>query len=75
MAADIVAFDLDALGFAGAEHDPVAGLVFCTPAQVAFSMINGRIIVERGILTTLDLGRHRIRHRAAARAIARAETM
>ena len=73
MAADIVAFDLDGLGFAGAEHDPVAGLVFCTPAQVAFSMINGRVIVDHGVLTTLDVPAHRIRHRMAARAIARAE--
>lgn len=73
MAADIIAFDLDALGFAGAEHDPVAGLVFCTPAQVAFSMINGRVVVERGVLLTLDVPKHRTRHRAATHAIARGE--
>ena len=29
MAADLVAFDLSTIGFAGALHDPVAALVFC----------------------------------------------
>ncbi len=31
MAADIVTFRLDQIGYAGALHDPVAALVFCTP--------------------------------------------
>ncbi|NDJ84561.1 MAG: 8-oxoguanine deaminase [Chloroflexi bacterium] len=54
-AADFVAFDLNTLAFAGALHDPVAALLFCTPAQVAYSVINGHIIVEQGHLTTLEL--------------------
>jgi cytosine/adenosine deaminase-related metal-dependent hydrolase len=52
-AADIVAFDLDAIGYAG-QHDPLAALVFCAPAPVAWSMINGRIVVENGALMTVD---------------------
>ncbi len=55
MAADFIAFDLSNLSFAGALHDPVAALVFCTPAQVAVSVINGRIVARHGQLTTLDL--------------------
>jgi cytosine/adenosine deaminase-related metal-dependent hydrolase len=55
-AADFIAFDLNQLGFAGALHDPVAALVFCTPSRVALSVINGRIVVQEGQLTTLDLG-------------------
>jgi 8-oxoguanine deaminase len=55
MAADFVAFDLRTLAFAGGLHDPVAALVFCAPAGVAFSVINGRIVVKEGQLTTVDL--------------------
>ncbi len=55
MAADFVAFDLRTLAFAGGLHDPVAALVFSAPAGVAFSVINGRIVVKEGRLTTVDL--------------------
>lgn len=55
MAADVVAFDLNAIGFAGARHDPLAALLFCAPMNVAYSFINGRLIVEQGRLTRVDL--------------------
>ena len=55
MAADFIAFDLANPNFAGALHDPVAALVFCTPAQVSLSVINGRTVARDGQLTTLDL--------------------
>jgi len=55
MSADIVMFKLDQVGFAGALHDPVAALVFCTPANVSYSIINGKVVVKDGILQTLDL--------------------
>ncbi len=55
MAADFVAFDLNQIGFAGALHDPVSALVFCTPASAAYSVINGKMVVKAGRLTTLDL--------------------
>ena len=55
MAADFIAFDLANPNFAGALHDPVAALVFCTPAQVALSVINGRVVARGGQLTTVDL--------------------
>jgi cytosine/adenosine deaminase-related metal-dependent hydrolase len=55
MAADIVMFKLDGIGFAGALHDPVAALVFCTPANVDVSIINGKVVVRDGRLTTVDL--------------------
>jgi 8-oxoguanine deaminase len=55
MAADFVAFDLRTIAFAGGLHDPVAALVFCAPATVALSVINGKIVVNEGRLTTLDL--------------------
>lgn len=53
--ADIIAFRLDGLGMAGAQSDPVAALVFCTPPAVDLSIINGAIVVEDGHLLTADL--------------------
>ncbi|MFN8453253.1 MAG: 8-oxoguanine deaminase [Anaerolineae bacterium] len=55
MAADFIGIKLDQLGYAGALHDPVAAVVFCTPAQVSFSVINGRVVVEGGQLLTADV--------------------
>ena len=55
MAADIVAFDIRGLDFAGAQADPLAALVFCTPPKVSWSFINGRVVVRDGVLRTLDL--------------------
>jgi cytosine/adenosine deaminase-related metal-dependent hydrolase len=53
--ADLIAFNLDQLAYTGAQHDPLAALIFCAPQQVDLSIINGRIIVEDGELRTLDL--------------------
>ncbi len=55
MAADLVAFDIRGLDFAGAQADPLAALVFCTPPKVSLSVINGRVIVEDGEMRTIDL--------------------
>ncbi|WP_042885029.1 8-oxoguanine deaminase [Cupriavidus necator] len=69
MSADFVAFDMSAVGFAGGGHDPVAALVFCTPANVAASVINGREVVRDGALLTADLPNVLTRHRALARTL------
>lgn len=55
MSADFVAFDMHQIGYAGAGHDLVAALVFCTPTNVASSVINGRVVVHDGQLQTGDL--------------------
>ncbi len=55
MAADLAAFDLNAIAFAGALHDPVAALTFCGPICAAYTIVNGRVVVREGQLTTLDL--------------------
>ncbi len=73
MAADFVAFDLQQIGFAGGLHDPVAALVFCASANVAYSVINGRVIVRNGQITTLDLPRLLERHNALARMLVNGE--
>lgn len=72
MAADVVMFDLDQTGFAGALHDPVAALVFCTPATVACSIINGRVVVRDGSCITIEAGRLRENHNRLAFALAAA---
>jgi 8-oxoguanine deaminase len=69
MAADFVAFRLDQLAFAGGLHDPVAALVFCAPVNVAYSVINGRVVVREGQLTTVDLGPLLEQHNRLARAL------
>ncbi|MFY8041103.1 MAG: 8-oxoguanine deaminase [Bosea sp. (in: a-proteobacteria)] len=66
-AADLVAFDVRGLDFAGAQADPLAALVFCTPGKVNLSVINGRIVVRDGQLQTIDLGRQVEAHNAASR--------
>jgi len=66
-AADFVAFAVDGLRHAGAGHDPVAALVFCGAGDVAVSVIDGRVVVEQGRLTTLDLGPHLETHNRIAR--------
>jgi len=69
MAADIVGFRLDDIGFAGAFHDPVAALVFCAPARAAFSMVNGREVVRGGRLLSIELPAHIERHNRLAAAL------
>lgn len=54
-AADFIGIKLERVEFAGAWHDPVAALVFCTPPRVDWSVINGRVIVQEGQLKTVDL--------------------
>jgi cytosine/adenosine deaminase-related metal-dependent hydrolase len=67
MSADLVMFRLDKLAYAGALHDPVAALVFCTPSNVDCSIIHGRVVVKEGQLVTLDLGPLVERHNGLAR--------
>jgi cytosine/adenosine deaminase-related metal-dependent hydrolase len=70
MAADFVAFDLNQLGYAGAQHDPLAALVFAAPQQVALSAINGRVVVEGGQLIGTDLPALIARHNELSRKLA-----
>ncbi|MBE7199533.1 MAG: amidohydrolase family protein, partial [Parafilimonas terrae] len=73
MAADIVAFDLRGIAMAGALHDPVAALAFCAPQRVAWSIIDGKVVVREGHLTTLDTTALAARHNALAAALMRGE--
>lgn len=67
MCADLVLFDLRSLSFAGAAvHDPVGSLLLCGSPQVTEAIVNGRVIVRQGQLTTVDLGPLLERHNALA---------
>jgi cytosine/adenosine deaminase-related metal-dependent hydrolase len=70
MAADLIAFDLTALAYAGAAlHDPVAALIFCQPQSVDLAIVNGRILVQDGHLRHIDLPQLVHDHNHAARAL------
>ena len=70
MAADLAMFDLRGLAMAGAAvHDPVASLLLCTPPTAAYTIVNGRIVVREGQLTTVDLGPLVERHNHLARVL------
>jgi cytosine/adenosine deaminase-related metal-dependent hydrolase len=53
--ADFIGFNVNRLDYAGAQHDLQSALVFCAPQRVDLSVINGRIVVEDGELTTVNL--------------------
>ena len=56
MCADLALFDLNTLAFAGgAVHDPVASLLLCASPQAAFVVVNGRVVVREGMLTSVNL--------------------
>jgi len=71
MAADFIGYRLARLEFAGALHDPLAALVFCTPPAVDLSVINGRVRVQDGQILGLDLPALIRRHDEISRAMIR----
>lgn len=72
MAADFIAINLNRLPYAGA-HDPVAAVLYCQPQPVDLSVVNGRIVVQGGQLTTVDIEPIRERHHQIALAMVRGE--
>jgi len=54
-AADFVAFRIDGLAHAGALGDPLAALLTCAPTHAWLSVINGKIVVEEGLLPGIEL--------------------
>jgi cytosine/adenosine deaminase-related metal-dependent hydrolase len=71
MCADFALFDLRTVAFAGgAVHDPVASLLLCASPQAAYTVVNGRVLVREGQLTSVDMGPLVERHNNLARALA-----
>jgi len=55
--ADFFAVNLNRLEYAGALHDPVAALLFCSPVNVDHTVVGGKFVVREGQLVTVDLPR------------------
>ncbi len=65
---DVALFDVTGLAFAGAEADPVAGLLLCAPQRVRDLFVEGRPVVRAGRLVTVDEQEVAMEgHRVAAR--------
>jgi hypothetical protein len=61
---------LRTLGFAGgAVHDPVASLLLCASPQAAYTIVNGKVVVREGQLTTVELGPLIERHNQLAQTL------
>ena len=75
MAADFIGYRLERLDFAGALHDPLAALVFCTPVNVDLSVVNGRVRVQEGQIVDIGLPPLIQRHNAISGAMIRDERL
>ena len=68
MCADFALFDLGTLSMAGgAVHDPVGALLLCASPQAAYTVVNGKVVVRKGQLTTVELRPLIERHNQLAR--------
>ena len=65
--ADLIAFDLNQLDYAGALVDPVSALLFCNPLRVTHNIVKGKFVVRDGQLVDFNLEKHLERHNAAAK--------
>ena len=72
MAADVVGIPLNEIGLTGAHHDPLAALLFCHVPRVALNVVQGRVVVRVGELTTVELPRLIERHNRLAAELAAA---
>jgi 8-oxoguanine deaminase len=70
MAADLCVFPLDTIEMAGADWDPVAGLLLCGPTKPKQVVVGGRRIVDGYRLTTVDLADHIRAHRRLTQRLA-----
>jgi len=66
-AADFFAINLNRIEYAGAIHDPVAAVVFCSPVKADFTVVGGNLIVKDGMMQTVDMQRLIIEHNNCAR--------
>ena len=64
--ADFIAIDLNQLDYAGALHDPVSAVLFCTAKNVAFNYVHGKAVVRQGQFLPFDIRQHAEKHNKAA---------
>ena len=69
--ADFALYRTDTLAMAGgAVHDPVGALLLCASGSADYTVVQGRVVVRQGHLTTVDTGALIARHNALARQLA-----
>ena len=55
--ADIAMFRTDTLSMAGgAVHDPIGALLLCASDNADYTIVNGRVVVRKGEIATVDMG-------------------
>ena len=64
--ADFVAIDMNRPEYAGAWHDPVAGLLFASPTRVDTNYVHGNAVIKDGELLGTELPALLEQHNAAA---------
>jgi cytosine/adenosine deaminase-related metal-dependent hydrolase len=69
MAADLIAFDLNRVEYAGAIHDPLAAVVMCSPVTVDHSWVGGRRVIENGQMLGVEVSELVGEHNRLARAL------
>lgn len=69
--ADLALFRLDDIAFAGAALDEIAALVFCNAPRADYTIVQGRVVVDEGRLTSLELSPLIERHQTLSRALLR----
>ena len=63
-APDIAAFNTRGIDFAGAQWDILAGLIFCASGNSNYTIVNGKVIVDQGMLRTMNMTKLLERHNA-----------
>ncbi|MGA9532661.1 MAG: 8-oxoguanine deaminase, partial [Anaerolineales bacterium] len=71
--ADFVAIDLERIGYAGAQEDPLAATVFCDPVEVDYNFVHGRAVVEEGKLVGVDTKQLIVEHNRASKRLLNGE--
>ena len=65
--ADFAMFRTDTLSMAGgAVHDPLGALLLCASDNADYTIVNGKVVVRQGRLTSIDLGPLLERHNTLA---------
>ena len=54
--ADFFSINLHTVDYAGALNDPVAATLFCAPQKARYTVVDGRVVVENGVVVSVDMG-------------------
>ncbi len=69
--ADFATFDLHRIEFAGAQHDPVAALLLCSPVPATHTYVHGSPVISHGRPVNVDLETLVEEHNAASQRLIR----